>query len=108
LATTLGNSEGQMTEPASTGGIQSVAEKATQLRILVLENDDTRRQRPSRAAVEDLALMYALPGVGVVVPTDEPRVAATLRAVLEGDGPFSPRCSRYKSASHALPGTRRR
>ncbi|GAB2856430.1 transketolase family protein [Actinoallomurus bryophytorum] len=53
----------------------------------------------SAQAVEDLALMCSLPGVGVVVPADAPQTAAALRAALESEGPFYLRCSRYESAA---------
>jgi len=49
----------------------------------------------SAQAIEDIALMTALPGFTVVVPADAPEAAAAIRAAAETDGPFYIRLSRF-------------
>lgn len=52
----------------------------------------------SHQAIEDLALMSALPGFTVVVPADEVETPQVIRAAANTDGPFYVRCGRPKVA----------
>jgi transketolase len=51
----------------------------------------------SAHAIEDLALVTALPGVSVAVPADAEETAAVLRTAITTDGPFYLRLSKHKT-----------
>ena len=73
----------------------SVAQPGLNVKVVATHSGiTTGEDGVSAHAIEDIALMCALPGFNVVVPADALETVGAIRAVVQTDGPFYVRLSR--------------